>query len=125
MTTGDVMYADILAEPLDDDLRLIWADWLMENGQQDRGEFVRVQVDLNRLLLAGEDEASLRVYDLRRRERELLTPWRVWEWIGLWPGKSGSPSALVKDGGQICLRGSMFEKDHWLTFRRGLVEEVV
>lgn len=46
MTTsdGDGLRAAILAQPDDDILRLIYADWLQENDQADRGAFVRAQV---------------------------------------------------------------------------------
>ena len=46
MTTseGDGLRAAILAQPDDDILRLIYADWLQENDQSDRAAFVRAQV---------------------------------------------------------------------------------
>ncbi len=50
MTEGDGLYKAILAEPLDDSLRLIYADWLEEcGGQPERAEFIRVQVELAKL----------------------------------------------------------------------------
>ena len=36
-------------EPAEDGPRLIFADWLDENGQPDRAEFIRLQVALERL----------------------------------------------------------------------------
>ena len=36
----------IAAEPDDDSLRLILADWLEERGEQERAEFIRLQVEL-------------------------------------------------------------------------------
>ncbi|MBN9119150.1 MAG: TIGR02996 domain-containing protein [Planctomycetes bacterium] len=41
---GDGLRAAILAQPDDDTLRLIYADWLQENDQPDRAAFVRAQV---------------------------------------------------------------------------------
>ncbi len=38
--------ADIIANPADDALRLIYADWLEEQGEGARAEFVRVQIEL-------------------------------------------------------------------------------
>jgi uncharacterized protein (TIGR02996 family) len=32
MTTGDALFAAMLADPTDQDARLVWADWLEENG---------------------------------------------------------------------------------------------
>ena len=48
MTTseGDGLRAAILAQPDDDILRLIYADWLQENDQSDRAAFIRAQVSM-------------------------------------------------------------------------------
>lgn len=42
------LLAAILADPADDTVRLVYADWLEENGQTARAEFVRVQIALTR-----------------------------------------------------------------------------
>ena len=39
----------IIEHPEDDTPRLIYADWLEENGDPDRAEFIRVQCELARL----------------------------------------------------------------------------
>lgn len=44
MTDGDALRAAIIAEPEDDTLRLVYADWLEENSQPERATFVRAQV---------------------------------------------------------------------------------
>lgn len=49
MTTEEGLLADILAKPDDDLPRLVYADWLDENGQTERAEFIRVQVGHNAL----------------------------------------------------------------------------
>lgn len=36
----------ICADPEDDTVRLVYADWLDENGDPDRAEFIRLQIDL-------------------------------------------------------------------------------
>lgn len=41
---GDGLRAAIVAQPDDDIVRLIYADWLQENGQPARAQFIRVQV---------------------------------------------------------------------------------
>ena len=56
----------VLADPADDAPRLIYADWLDEQGDP-RGEFMRVQCRLAELPPGHEA-----VGDLRRREQELL-----------------------------------------------------
>jgi uncharacterized protein (TIGR02996 family) len=44
ISDGDALRQAILDQPDDDTLRLVYADWLEENGQSDRGAFVRAQV---------------------------------------------------------------------------------
>ncbi|ADV60986.1 repeat-companion domain protein [Isosphaera pallida ATCC 43644] len=61
----------ILAAPDDDAPALIHADWLEENGQPERAEFIRLQIERSRL-----EETDPAFVALRRREFELL---RVWE----------------------------------------------
>ncbi len=45
MNDGEMLLAEILANPACDTRRLVYADWLEENGQGARAEFIRVQVD--------------------------------------------------------------------------------
>jgi uncharacterized protein (TIGR02996 family) len=72
LTDGDRLLAAIREQPDRDDYRLIYADWLEEHGQEERAEFIRVQVEL----ASGNDHgggkkyASRRAF-LRRREQEL------------------------------------------------------
>jgi len=40
------LLADIIENPEADDLRLIYADWLDDHGEEERAEFIRVQVEL-------------------------------------------------------------------------------
>jgi len=77
MTQDENFLAAIRAEPDDDAIRLIYADWLMEQddlSRADRGEFIRLQVQRARQgpgLAQGED--------LRRREQLLLERnWKAW-----------------------------------------------
>jgi uncharacterized protein (TIGR02996 family) len=44
MTTADALLAAVCAAPDDDLPRLVYADWCEENGDGDRGEFIRLQV---------------------------------------------------------------------------------
>jgi uncharacterized protein (TIGR02996 family) len=57
----------IKAEPDDDTHRLVFANWLEENGEPERAEFIRLQVEWARL-----DWTNDRGADLQLRERELL-----------------------------------------------------
>ncbi len=80
MTTAEAFLEDILANPADDWLRLIYADYLEDNGQEERSEFIRVQIELFNWPCECDDVE--RVYhpeckckekgELQRRERELL-----------------------------------------------------
>jgi uncharacterized protein (TIGR02996 family) len=49
MTSDERAFLDaICAQPDDDTARLVYADWLAENGDPDRGEFIRVDIELAR-----------------------------------------------------------------------------
>src|SRR3954454_3163332 len=59
--------ADVVERPDDDTPRLVFADWLDDNGQGERAEFIRVQIE--RARLPKWDGAQVR---LRAREAALL-----------------------------------------------------
>ena len=61
-------FRDILANPDDDTPRLIYADWLDDQGDSARAEFIRVQCELSRLKQAGKRDENL-----VQREAALLT----------------------------------------------------
>ena len=61
----------IRPQPEDDTVRLIFADWLDEHGQQARAEFIRLQCRL-----ADTDEFAPDRPDMLDREWELLTVYR-------------------------------------------------
>lgn len=67
--------AEILANPHDDVPRLVYADWLEEQGNP-RGEFIRIQCELD-AGVEDEDERN----DLRVREMDLLDEFGE-EWAG-------------------------------------------
>lgn len=76
MSYADVFLADILANPADDVPRLIYADWLEENGELARAEFIRVQIEL-----AKPREQGPELWALQQREEELLHKGRG-AWLG-------------------------------------------
>src|SRR5262245_56023697 len=93
-TEPDAFLQAILAQPDDDHLRLIYADWLEERGDP-RGEFIRLQI-----ALADENMDTPRRQEFLLREGELRTHHDL-EWAG-----------------QVAAVASGWE------FRRGMVEEV-
>src|SRR4051794_31944198 len=56
MHDGKALLAAVCEQPGDDLPRLAYADWLEENGEADRAEFIRGQIELLRL---GEDDPRL------------------------------------------------------------------
>jgi len=75
MTENEHFLHAILESPDDDQLRLIYADWLEERGEA-RGEFIRVQI--HRATLAPDSPAHLA---LLTREKELLAQHEQ-DWLG-------------------------------------------
>ncbi len=77
-TTEEAFLSDIRASPDDDGVRLIYADWLQENGQPERAEFIHVQVELARI-----DPTDDRYPELHLRQLQLLAEHER-EWLGPW-----------------------------------------
>lgn len=69
MTLEDSFLEDIIAHPDDDAPRLVFADWLEENGQPARGEFIRRQIGAARLS-ARAAGAALSADEERQLEEE-------------------------------------------------------
>ncbi|MBN9121099.1 MAG: TIGR02996 domain-containing protein [Planctomycetes bacterium] len=98
MTPDNPFLRALLAEPDDDTLRLAMADWLDENEQPERAEFVRVQIELAR---GAPDRDRKRL--LKLRQVQLLSA-RGREWI--------VPLGFGSDAIRSCQ----------VVFRRGFVE---
>ncbi|MBY0231365.1 MAG: TIGR02996 domain-containing protein, partial [Gemmataceae bacterium] len=99
MDTQDILLDDIAAHPDDDALRRIYADWLEDQGDSERAEFIRVQLDLARL-----DEGDERWPALESRCARLLGEHRE-EWLGPaphegadWTFHRGFPEQVEIDG---------------------------
>lgn len=131
--------AAISAEPADDTVRLAFADWLQENGEGERAEFVRVQVELAKLPdqlrhyhWRGKGKCKRCRHDaLSARERELLA------WSPYNDRNNPLERRPTADGGFLVPREltdnnavRWFLGDFMLTmnlsprFRRGFVESV-
>jgi uncharacterized protein (TIGR02996 family) len=110
----------ICARPEDDGPRLLFADFLRENGEWDRAEFIEVQCELARMEKRHHHECTgtitrdVESAQLRRREREIRLSYL---WIEDLPGTycGGGRNMIIKhdDTG----RGIDYH------FRRGFVEE--
>jgi uncharacterized protein (TIGR02996 family) len=74
MNAGDAFLGDIIEHPDDDAPRLIYADWLDDQGQPERAEFIRLQCLLASL---PQDDPSRPEY--QERERQLLDAHKA-EW---------------------------------------------
>ncbi len=139
--TGAGLLRAIIDEPADDGVRLIYADWLAENGQEERSEFIRVQVELACLevkLLAlsvpGPRQLTDRFSALRRRERDLLDG-HFGEWTDFLPeflvtkqcphcvDRLADWETNVVECSRCECTGVVEDRDR-VEFRRGLVAEV-
>ena len=91
-------FLSYIVSNIDDDTpRLVYADWCDENGQPERAEFIRVQVERTRL--PAWDAAQVK---LRLRETQLLDEFGE-RWLAEVPAVTGA---------------------RWQGFRRGIVAEV-
>jgi uncharacterized protein (TIGR02996 family) len=75
MSHHEAFLSDIVEHPRDDGPRLVYADWLDDNGDPERAEFIRGQVRLARMNPWDEGFTEL---DVRCRELARLHP----EWLG-------------------------------------------
>ena len=75
MTDRAALLAAIHANPDDDTARLVYADWLQENGQTDRADFIRYQIESVRA-----DPFGLAARNAERRANALLDRHRT-EWV--------------------------------------------
>lgn len=111
----DAILKAILDSPGDDLPRLAFADWCEENGDPDRGEFIRVQLELARWT---DDDGwmpmGLNRESLRAREKQLFRESGPKWWDDL-PGRYRS----TEDHARIVAMGGLAYK-----VRRGFVDSV-
>jgi uncharacterized protein (TIGR02996 family) len=123
--TEDAFLRAIAADPEDDDLRLVFADWLDDRagpGDADRAEFIRVQIE--RAALPPGDP---RHWDLHEREVELLEAhaerWagELWDEFGTADGPEHMLDAPEPEEG-LEPHEAIFD-DQVVVFRRGFVDQ--
>jgi uncharacterized protein (TIGR02996 family) len=74
MSDGEALLRAVVENPADDGVRLVYADWLEENGDAERGEFIRMQVEMARL--PADDLAREPLRERLRRVSSRLDEWR-------------------------------------------------
>jgi uncharacterized protein (TIGR02996 family) len=126
------LLAAILAEPERDDVRLVYADWLEEQGEVERGQFVRLQCRIARLDAAAQrwkkrgisqgrfELQQSAMEPLRRCERNLLATHGD-DWFradgGMVPGAPVERNAWMFRP----LPSSLTPLRYWLGYERGLL----
>lgn len=90
MSDRDALYNSILAHPGDDTPRLVYADWLEENGRSEEAEFIRIECQLE----ASEPD-STEYPDLLDQQEEL----RLWLTAHVPGPKLKLPAGLKVEGG--------------------------
>jgi uncharacterized protein (TIGR02996 family) len=74
MNERDALLKAVCENPDDDTPRLVFADWLQENGEEDRAEFIRIQIQFARGNFRPSEEARL-----KRRLRKVEVHQPQWE----------------------------------------------
>ena len=79
-TDRAALYRGILERPDDDVARLVYADWLEENGEAERAEFIRLQVEVDPWNHTWPPMTFERKDTLRRREHDLFDSFKT-QWF--------------------------------------------
>jgi uncharacterized protein (TIGR02996 family) len=105
VTDGDALLRAILADPGEDHLRLVYADWLEESGSADRAALIRVQIEMAHAALSHAASEELQASEQHllgtiadrvwQRRREWALPPAVRnQWpddVGGWEWRRGFP----------------------------------
>lgn len=119
----------ILEQPEEDTARLVYADYLDEEGEDKRARLIRIQCAIHEL--NRRDTKNVFVSDLddlkkwREEEKQLLSTGRVFDWLHFTQCMPGMPAVNYINAG-ICQ--FFYEKASqsalYATWRRGFVEEL-
>jgi len=96
VSDGDALLKAILANRDDDTPRLVYADWLTENGQEARAEFIRVQVELMRWLKEN-SESPNRDPDIYGAREGISRMKQLWNLRAYPPAPKGFIACLATD----------------------------
>ena len=140
MSTEAALLRTIRETPEDDTARLVYADFVEEEGDPARGAFIRTQV-----ALANTPEGDPARRDLENREHELLAE-NEGRWLGVDPNSDGligwefargfldevaaTPSFMLNEGSDLCaahpvrrwrvqVRDGDMKQDLWEAGQRG------
>src|SRR3954453_9764220 len=111
---------DVCAHPDDDAPRLVFADWLEDNGQAHRAEFIRLQV---RLATMSDDDPERPA--LTERDWELATVYQD-EWKRELPGWARKEDFAFRRGfvGKLSLTATQFLRNGEALFAVAPLEEL-
>jgi uncharacterized protein (TIGR02996 family) len=124
MTQEDAFLEAITEQPDDDAVRLVFADWLEENGQPRRADFIRVQCVLAR---TGRECNTPPDRALLSREKFLLE-WNRRHWLAplreLWEKTRRRPTLVERVVNWFSPPASPISWEEEVTFRRGFPESI-
>lgn len=128
MNDGEALYAAILREPAEDIHRIVYADWLQENGQSERAEFIRVQCELARegdricpYACSSRIDYRCRWCCLRDRQRQLFASNYI-DWLLFLPGCMQCAPVGKTSQTTVVVWGPRLHIDQ--TFVRGFIEHI-
>lgn len=105
------LLAAIIAHPDEDTPRLMYADWLQENGQPERAEFIRIQCDPT-----ADEAAEDRAAELEERHRGRWLAGLPQFRSARWEFRRGFPEYLDVAGDFFLERYEAFARVPWLRF---------
>ena len=109
----------IALQPGDDNVRLVYADWLTENGDPDRGELIRLQCSLERGI-DWRDSATAegeRLEEIRAREQELIENM-------LAPREAGEEPGVREFTTTPEIAAILAKETQRITFKRGMIDKL-
>lgn len=125
MDTRQELLRAIAGSPDDDTPRLVFADWLEENGDSTRAEFIRIQIELARTAPPPGSTLDSCLSDLRDREQVLLREnWHDWtaplrdklaESIASVEYERGFPQEIGVRGVSVVVKNGFFDEPQTAT----------
>jgi uncharacterized protein (TIGR02996 family) len=112
----DALLAAVLADPQDDLPRLVYADWLEENGDEAgraRAEFIRIQIALADQALDEERRPELEALERRLRKKyDRIWLGRLRDYLHAWAYQRGFLEHIALDASQLLQHHDAFFASH-------------